>query len=113
MSLSVPDLHRCPPNMGDTKRARGGRSTVGQPKERADMTRPPRAPRVKMQPVEAMCAAARQQGIALAEVMRRAGVCEKSHWSWRHEYAPNSADLEAALNVVGLTLRAVPMEPRT
>jgi hypothetical protein len=68
-----------------------------------------RPPRVKSQPVAAMFEAAVKQGIPMVQVMRRAGVCEKSHWSWRHEYAPNVADLEAALNVVGLTLRAVPM----
>jgi hypothetical protein len=60
--------------------------------------------------VEALFAEAERLNIPFSHVMRRAGVCDKSHWSWRFEYLPNTGDLEAALNVVGLTLRAVPLE---
>ena len=115
MSATTPDVHKRPPQFGDTRRSGGARSTVGQPQERPDTMsatarpRVPREPRIRMQPVDAMRSAAREQGIPLAEVMRRAGVCAKSHWSWQHEYAPNAAHLEAALNVLGLTLRAVPI----
>ena len=49
--------------------------------------------------------------MSMAEIVRRAGLDPMALYRWRFETTPKITDLEAALNVVGLTLRAVPIEP--
>lgn len=46
------------------------------------------------------------------EVCRRAGCNDRMLHYWKTVYSPRVANLEAALNVLGYTLKIVPMETK-